>query len=203
MLTDTMPHPEGRGNGAMDSEEVYQTTTEPIKATDSFCNRQYLCSHRGSMKVVQVVLSFMAFFLEELVENCEYCHALYFFEFVSCSAFFLTLLLLVIMATSLKNKVDRVNWKLVDFFYIAVIAILFLIASIVFAAMNAGSSMEKASVVFGFLASFAFIVDVVLYLKEEGVPFIKKETKPTETKSGSENVKGETEPLNEPGNLPV
>ncbi|XP_067868230.1 CKLF-like MARVEL transmembrane domain-containing protein 6 [Heterodontus francisci] len=196
-----MPHSQGHGNGATEPDEVYKATTEPIQDTGSCCNLTHLCTHRGILKVLEVILSFLAFVLEEVVENCMNCHALYFFEFVSCSAFLLTFFLLIILTTPLKRKVNRVNWTQVDFWYTAVIAIFFFIASIVFAALNDGSGVEKASVAFGFLASIAFTVDIVLHVKEEGLPWTKKEDKPAESKKGSENVKAETEPLNEPGNV--
>ncbi|XP_067862443.1 CKLF-like MARVEL transmembrane domain-containing protein 6 [Heptranchias perlo] len=200
MVRERMPHSEGQGNGAMSSEEVYQKTTEPIEDTGNFCNLKYLITGRGPLKTVQLVLSLVAFVLEEVVENCMNCHALYFFEFVSCSAFFLTLFLLIILATSLKKKVIQINWIQVDLWYTAVIAILFLIASIVFAAKNDGTDVEKASVAFGFLASFAFIIDAALQCKEKGILYTKKDAKPAEPKKDLENVKGETEPLNEQGN---
>ncbi|XP_051872391.1 CKLF-like MARVEL transmembrane domain-containing protein 6 [Pristis pectinata] len=198
-----MPQQETPGNGAMEGSGVYGRTTEPIQGAGGFCNCACFNTQRCVVKVLEVVFSFLAFVLEEVVAFCEICHALYFFEFVSCSAFFLTLLLLIILTTSLKQKVDRVDWKKVDFYYTAVIAIFFLIASIVFAAKNEGSDVEKAAVAFGFLASFAFMVDLVLYLKEEKWPVSRKETTPAETTRGPENVKGEMEPLNESGNVPV
>ncbi|XP_048463186.1 CKLF-like MARVEL transmembrane domain-containing protein 6 [Rhincodon typus] len=190
---------EGQGNGM---EEVYQQTTEPIQNTDSCCDLGYLRTRKGILKLLQVILSFVAFILEEIVQSCMYCHALYFFEFVSCSAFLLTSFLLFVLMTSLKSKLNRIDWLLVDFSYTVVITILFLIAAIVFAAQNDGSGLEKTSVAFGFLATIAFFVDVVLRIKKEGLPGKEREDKPVETKKGSENVKPETEPLNEQANVP-
>ncbi|XP_072910572.1 CKLF-like MARVEL transmembrane domain-containing protein 6 [Hemitrygon akajei] len=198
-----MPQRETPGNGTMEVGQVYERTTEPIQSTGGFCNLAYFSRQRCIAKVLEVVFSFLAFVLEEVVAICNICHALYFFEFVSCSAFFLTLLLLIILGTSLRQKVDRIDWKKVDLFYTAVIAVFFVIASIVFAAKNGGSNLEKAAVAFGFLASFAFIVDAVLYLVEEKWSASRKETGPPETTRSSENVKGETEPLNEPATIPV
>ncbi|XP_062900164.1 CKLF-like MARVEL transmembrane domain-containing protein 6 [Mobula hypostoma] len=196
-----MPQREAPGNGTMEVGQVYERTTEPIQSTGGFCNSDY-SKKRCIVKVLEVVFSFLAFVLEEVVAICNICHALYFFEFVSCSAFFLTLLLLIILVTSLKRKVERIDWKKVDLYYTAAIALFFVIASIVFAARNGGSDVEKAAVAFGFLASFAFIVDVVLYLIEEKWSTSRKETGPTDTtKRSSENVKGETEPLNEPATV--
>ncbi|XP_043546175.1 CKLF-like MARVEL transmembrane domain-containing protein 6 [Chiloscyllium plagiosum] len=191
---------QGQGNGM---DEVYQRTTEPIQNSDSCCNLGYLRTHKGILKLLQVILSFVAFILEEIVQNCMHCHALYFFEFVSCSAFLLTFFLLFVLMTSLKSKLNRINWTRVDFFYTLVIGILFLIAAIVFAAKNDGSDLEKTSVAFGFLATIAFFVDLVLHVQQEGLPWKEKEDKPVETKKVEENVKAETQPLNEQGNIPV
>ncbi|XP_038653817.1 CKLF-like MARVEL transmembrane domain-containing protein 6 [Scyliorhinus canicula] len=200
-----MPHQQERGNGGMESEqeEVYRPTTEPLANQDSCCQLGYLKSLRGMLKVAQVILSFVAFILEEVVNSCMSCHALYFFEFVSCSAFLLTTFLLIILATCLQSKLDRINWRLVDFTYTAVISLFFLIASIIFATKNDGSGVEKTSVAFGFMATIAFVLDVLRHLWQEGPPWKEKKDKPAEPNKGTGNVKGETEPLNEPGNLPV
>ncbi|XP_078091633.1 CKLF-like MARVEL transmembrane domain-containing protein 6 [Mustelus asterias] len=201
-----MPHPQEHGNGgAMESERdgVYQSTTEPIHNRGSCLQLGYLKTLRGKLKLLQVILSFVAFILEEVVNSCMNCHALYFFEFVSCSAFLLTTFLLIILITSLKMKLDRINWGTVDFTYTAVISSFFLIASIIFATQNDGSSLERASVTFGFLATIAFIVDVAVHCREEGLPCKKKQEKIAEPNKGTETVKAETEPLNDPETLPV
>jgi len=59
------------------------------------------------------VLSFLAVIFEEIVEDCINCHGLYFFEFVSCSAFLLSLLTLCVYCTIAyetfgKDKVNKV-----------------------------------------------------------------------------------------------
>lgn len=190
-------------NGAMEGEQVYGRTTVPIQGAGSLCSCNRFSKPRHIVKLLEVVFSFLAFVLEEVVASCENCHALYFFEFVSCSAFFLTLLLLIILTTSLREKVSRVNWPKVDFCYTAVIASFFLIASSVFAAKNERSHVEKAAVVFGFLATLAFVMDILLCWKEKEWPFSKNETVQAETPRDPKTVKGETEPLNEPGTIPV
>ncbi|XP_042202744.1 CKLF-like MARVEL transmembrane domain-containing protein 6 [Callorhinchus milii] len=185
----------GHENGDVEAlPNVYQATTESLPA-QSWLRTSYLRSRLGLLKLAEVVLSLLAFILEELVQNCLKCNALYFFEFVSCSAFLLTLLLLLMMATSLMDKLDRVNWQKVDFFYTALIALLFLLASIVFAALNDGTGLEQASVAFGFLATIAFIVDTVLQYKERNIFFKQKEADPQ--KSGEAAKPPESEPLNE------
>ncbi|KFQ98175.1 CKLF-like MARVEL transmembrane domain-containing protein 6, partial [Nipponia nippon] len=45
------------------------------------------------------ILSLLAVICEEIVEDCIKCGGLYFFEFVSCSAFLLSLLILCVYCT--------------------------------------------------------------------------------------------------------
>uniref|UniRef100_A0A4W6G524 MARVEL domain-containing protein n=1 Tax=Lates calcarifer TaxID=8187 RepID=A0A4W6G524_LATCA len=85
------------------------------------------------------LLSFVAFILEEVVSSCISCTALYFFEFVSCTAFLFTLLLLVLLSTTLHTRVGITCWPSLDFYYTAAITLLFFISSIVFAANNNGN----------------------------------------------------------------
>uniref|UniRef100_A0A8C7WSN8 MARVEL domain-containing protein n=1 Tax=Oryzias sinensis TaxID=183150 RepID=A0A8C7WSN8_9TELE len=117
------------------------------------------------------LLSLVAFVLEELVSSCGNCNPLYFFEFVSCTAFLFTLLLLILLSTRLHEKVGIECWPKLNFFYTLGIAVLLLISSIVFAADNAGSSLESAAEVFGFLATLIFALDVAYFLKTRGSPF--------------------------------
>lgn len=62
---------------------------------------------------VPQVLSFIAFILEETVDSCFTCSPLYFFEFVSCTAFLFTLLLLVLLSTKLHEKIHIEAWPTV------------------------------------------------------------------------------------------
>ncbi|GAA6066813.1 CKLF-like MARVEL transmembrane domain-containing protein 6 [Tachysurus ichikawai] len=58
-----------------------------------------------------------------------------------------------------------------DFGYSVLISVFLFIASITFTASNSGSEVERATVAFGFLAFFAFVVDVILFYKTKGFPF--------------------------------
>ncbi|XP_041843301.1 CKLF-like MARVEL transmembrane domain-containing protein 6 [Melanotaenia boesemani] len=147
------------------------------------------------------VLSFLAFILEEVVANCISCKALYFFEFVSCTAFLFTLLLLILLSTKLHTKVGISCWAKLDFIYTAAIAVLFLISSIIFAVNNTGSGLESSSVAFGFLAMAAFAVDVFFFVKTRGFPF-KKDEQPVSRNGGPVTVETpeETDKLNSVSN---
>ncbi|XP_028926519.1 CKLF-like MARVEL transmembrane domain-containing protein 6 [Ornithorhynchus anatinus] len=122
---------------------------------------------RGPLKLVQLVLSLLAFICEEVVSQCTACGGLYFFEFVSCSAFLLSLLVLIVYCTSVYDKVDAKKVKKSDFFITLVTGGVFLLASIIFAATNDQTSAEIAATVFGFLASFLFIIDFCVMVFEK------------------------------------
>ncbi|EGW04712.1 CKLF-like MARVEL transmembrane domain-containing protein 6, partial [Cricetulus griseus] len=65
------------------------------------------------------LLSLLAFICEEVVSQCTLCGGLYFFEFVSCSAFLLSLLLLIVYCTPVHDRVDPGKVKSSVFGFIA------------------------------------------------------------------------------------
>uniref|UniRef100_A0A3P9I4C6 MARVEL domain-containing protein n=1 Tax=Oryzias latipes TaxID=8090 RepID=A0A3P9I4C6_ORYLA len=126
--------------------EVYApTTVSNPKSSWFLVPSKFLDKVQFGLKAAEVLLSLVAFVLEELVSSCGNCNPLYFFEFVSCTAFLFTLLLLILLSTRLHEKVGIECWPKLNFFYTVGIAVLLLISSIVFAADNAGSSLESAA----------------------------------------------------------
>nr|XP_019966575.1 PREDICTED: CKLF-like MARVEL transmembrane domain-containing protein 6 [Paralichthys olivaceus] len=93
------------------ASEVYSPTTAP-NPKSSWClvPSQHLDKVRFLIKVTEVMFSFVAFILEEVVSSCNSCFALYSFEFVSCTAFLFTLLLLVLLSTTLHTRVGITCW---------------------------------------------------------------------------------------------
>ncbi|NXQ22722.1 CKLF6 protein, partial [Peucedramus taeniatus] len=96
----------------MDNGAVYNETTEPeAKAPRrpfSFgCTLRHLRGWRLPVKVVQTILSFVAVVCEEIVDDCITCSGLYFFEFTSCSAFLLSLLILYVYCTDLYESLGE------------------------------------------------------------------------------------------------
>ncbi|NXR16800.1 CKLF6 protein, partial [Cinclus mexicanus] len=101
----------------MENGTVYNETTEPeAKAPRrrpfGFTLR-HLWGWKLPVKVVQTIFSFVAVVCEEIVDNCISCSGLYFFEFISCSAFLLSLLILCAYCTDLyqslgQDKVQKV-----------------------------------------------------------------------------------------------
>ncbi|NWT24074.1 CKLF6 protein, partial [Cardinalis cardinalis] len=97
--------------------KVYNPTTEPEtkrpRRLPLGCTLRHLWGWRLLVKVMQTIFSLVAVVCEELVEECYNCSGLYFFEFVSCSAFLLSLLILSVYCTDLyeslgEDKVQKV-----------------------------------------------------------------------------------------------
>ncbi|XP_051575871.1 CKLF-like MARVEL transmembrane domain-containing protein 6 [Myxocyprinus asiaticus] len=163
-----------------DPDPVYNATTvqEPKSKKWLIVPSENLGKVGFVIKIIEVLLSFVAFVLEEVVSNCSSCGPLYFFEFVSCTAFLFTLSLLILLATTLHQRVGIRCWPSLDFVYTTAMAFLFLFASVVFAAVNGGTGLEQTSVAFGFLATMAYFVDFSLFLKEKGIPCRKGSNQP-------------------------
>lgn len=161
------------------TEPVYNTTTTTTTTAAAQATKskkwlnvpsENLETIRFAMKVVEMFLSFVTFLMEEIVSHCVSCGALYFFEFVSCTAFLFTLLLLILLATSLHQRVGINCWPTLDFTYTSGMAVMFLIASIVFAADNGQTGLEKGAVVFGFMSTLVFFADSAYFMKLRGIP---------------------------------
>nr|XP_046157448.1 CKLF-like MARVEL transmembrane domain-containing protein 6 [Oncorhynchus gorbuscha] len=146
------------------AEPVYSPTT--VSETKSkkwlIVPTDNLDKVRCLIKVVEVLLSFVAFILEEVVTNCKcmlyrtVCVRILVFPF-KCMLVYITMLTCLLQ----------------DFVYTALMAVFFLIASIVFASDNGGTDLENAAVAFGFLATVAFLVDAGWFVKTRGFPFKK------------------------------
>lgn len=181
--------------------EVYAPTTAPNPKSSFFMvPYEHLDKVRFIIKVLEVLLSLVAFVLEEVVNSCIKCGALYFFEFVSCTAFLFTLLLLILLSTNLHQKVNISCWPKLDLIYTGIIALLFFIASIVFAAENSNKTLEKVAVAFGFMATLAFAADVALFVKTSGFLFLRGRKSEASGASPSVEAPAETEKLNTQAN---
>nr|XP_020473078.1 CKLF-like MARVEL transmembrane domain-containing protein 6 [Monopterus albus] len=186
----------------MATSGVYSPTTAP-NPKSSWClvPSDHLDKTRFAVKLIEVVLSFVAFILEEVVSSCLSCTALYFFEFVSCTAFLFTLLLLILLSTTLHTKVGITCWPSLDFFYTAGIAVLLFISSCVFASDNGNTNPERAAVAFGFLALVAFVADLALIWKCLGLPWQRGGNTQT-SNGGPAQPTPEAEHLNTPVSAP-
>ncbi|OCT75904.1 CKLF-like MARVEL transmembrane domain-containing protein 6 [Xenopus laevis] len=154
---------------------VYGQTTEPSSdAKKAFFSIQHLGIVRFLLKVLQLLFSFIGFVCEEIIDQCENCGGLYFFEFVSCSAFLLALLPIIVYCTQLKDKVNKESLATIDFWITSITGVIFLIASIVFVATMDSNTLATVSVAFGFLASIAFIAEVFILYRSGESPFKKK-----------------------------
>ncbi|NXG22375.1 CKLF6 protein, partial [Grallaria varia] len=148
----------------MENGAVYNDTTEP-KAKPPH-RRPFGCTLRRlrprwrlAVKAAQSVLSFVAVICEETVQDCINCGGLYIFEFISCTAFFLSLLVLSVYCTDIYETLGEDKVQKMNLWTMPVMGGLLLLASIVFAATISGSALETAACVFGFLAAIAFVLE--------------------------------------------
>lgn len=77
-----------------------------------FFETNTICTAEHPLLVPPQVLSLIGFICIETVMMCSPCGGVYFFEFVSCSAFVVTGVLLLIFCLNLHTKVPHVNWSL-------------------------------------------------------------------------------------------
>ncbi|XP_029955380.1 CKLF-like MARVEL transmembrane domain-containing protein 4 [Salarias fasciatus] len=147
----------------------YQPTTEPVHARNVLgglrCDMEYLKSYFGILKVVEVLLSFIAFICIETIMMCSPCGGVYFFEFVSCSAFVVTGVLLFIFCLNLHTKVPHINWSLTDLVNTAASTLFFFLSSLVLACINHSKGAEIAALIFGFLVTGVYGVNTFLAVR--------------------------------------
>ncbi|KAK1332502.1 hypothetical protein QTO34_007182 [Cnephaeus nilssonii] len=111
----------------MENGAVYRPTTEedpgPARGARSglaaYCHLGRLPLPRRVLKGLQLLLSLLAFICEEVVSQCTLCGGLYFFEFVSSSAFLLCLLILIVYCTPVYDRVDAGKVKSSVFGFLA------------------------------------------------------------------------------------
>ncbi|NXO33183.1 CKLF6 protein, partial [Locustella ochotensis] len=95
----------------MESGPVYTQTTVPeAKAPRRCpfgCTVRHVWGWRLLVKVFQAIFSLGAVVFEEIVDDCVNCSGLYFFEFISCTAFLLCLLILCVYCTGLYESLGE------------------------------------------------------------------------------------------------
>uniref|UniRef100_F6PVR9 CKLF like MARVEL transmembrane domain containing 4 n=1 Tax=Monodelphis domestica TaxID=13616 RepID=F6PVR9_MONDO len=148
----------------------YQPTTEPVSQRRGLgglrCHTDYLRRAPGRLKLAQVVLALIAFICIETIMECSPCEGLYFFEFVSCSAFVITGVLLLMFSLNLHTRIPQINWNITDLVNTGLSTFFFFIASIVLAALNHKAGAEIAAVVFGFLATAVYAANTFLAVQK-------------------------------------
>uniref|UniRef100_A0A8D1W0G9 MARVEL domain-containing protein n=1 Tax=Sus scrofa TaxID=9823 RepID=A0A8D1W0G9_PIG len=182
----------------MENGAVYSPTTEAHPAPSrgarrglsSYFTLKRLKGPLRILKFMQLELSLLAFICEEIVSQCTLCGGLYFFEFVSCSAFLLSLLILIVYCTPVYDKVDPEKVKPSDFYITAGIGFVFLVASVIFAFTHDNTYAELFAIGFGFLASLSFLFNFFLMAYEKF-----KQPRPRKPEDTTR-----TEPLTEPLN---
>ncbi|KAM6142892.1 CKLF-like MARVEL transmembrane domain-containing protein 6 [Phoenicopterus ruber ruber] len=181
----------------MENGAVYGETTEPeakVRRRPFGCTLRHLWGWRLPAKAFQAILSLVAVICEEIVEDCIKCGGLYFFEFTSCSAFLLSLLILFVYCTDVYDTFGEDKVQKVNHWAVPVIGLCFLLASIVLAATSSGSPVEKAACVFGFFASGAFLAEIITEL----VHMRKQNINGRSENPGNTETATESRPLNKP-----
>uniref|UniRef100_H3CVK6 CKLF-like MARVEL transmembrane domain containing 4 n=2 Tax=Tetraodon nigroviridis TaxID=99883 RepID=H3CVK6_TETNG len=147
----------------------YQPTTEPVHSMGVWrglrWDVEYLKSYFGILKLVEVVLALIGFICIETIMMCSPCGGVYFFEFVSCSAFVVTGVLLLIFCLNLHIRVPHINWSLTDLINTAVSTFFFFLSSLVLAFINHSTGAEIAAVVFGFLVTCVYGANTFLAIR--------------------------------------
>lgn len=178
---------------------LFHCLTLPLFPNTQYCHRASLPDYPGTfladvtsnLLIAQSkLLSLLAFICEEVVSQCTLCGGLYFFEFVSCSAFLLSLLILIVYCTPFYEKVDTTKVKSSDFYITLGTGCVFLLASIIFVSTHDRTSAEIAAIVFGFLASFMFLLDFAIMLYE------KRQESQLRKPENTTRAEALTEPLN-------
>ncbi|XP_068413991.1 CKLF-like MARVEL transmembrane domain-containing protein 6 isoform X2 [Eschrichtius robustus] len=139
----------------MENGAVYRSTTEahpgPARGARSslvaYFTLRRLKRTRLILKLLQLVLSLLAFICEEVVSQCTLCGGLYFFEFVSCIAFLLSLLMLIVYCTPVYDKVDTAKVKSSDFYITVGTGLVYLVASIFFSLTHDSTTAELAAII--------------------------------------------------------
>uniref|UniRef100_A0AAA9TGQ9 CKLF like MARVEL transmembrane domain containing 6 n=1 Tax=Bos taurus TaxID=9913 RepID=A0AAA9TGQ9_BOVIN len=152
----------------MENGQVYRATTEahsgpgigPRSGLAAYFTLSRLTGFRR-LKLLELVLSLLAFICEEVVSQCTLCGGLYFFEFVSCSAFLLSLLILVVYCTPVYDRVDPAKVKSSDFFITLGTGLVFFVASLTFTLTHDNTIAEIAAILSEFQNCRSRIVDLI------------------------------------------
>ncbi|XP_028595520.1 CKLF-like MARVEL transmembrane domain-containing protein 4 [Lacerta agilis] len=161
----------------------YQPTTEPVSHGHGLrglrCDPDYLRGTFGRLKIAQVVLALISFICIETIMVCSPCEGLYFFEFVSCSASVVTGVLLLMFSLNLHARIPQINWNITDLVNTGLCTFFFFIASVVLAALNHNKGAEIAAVIFGFLATAVYAVNLFLAVKNWRINSRQQNTRQT------------------------
>ncbi|XP_061450458.1 CKLF-like MARVEL transmembrane domain-containing protein 4 [Rhineura floridana] len=161
----------------------YQPTTEPVSQRHGLrglrCDPDYLRGTFGRLKIAQVVLALISFICIETIMECSPCEGLYFFEFVSCSASVVTGVLLLMFSLNLHARIPQINWNITDLVNTGLCTFFFFIASVVLAALNHNKGAEIAAVIFGFLATAVYAVNLFLAVKNWRINSRQQNTRQT------------------------
>ncbi|XP_013787640.1 MARVEL domain-containing protein 1-like [Limulus polyphemus] len=144
------------------STTVTSSTTKvsPIIRFD----KSYIRTVPGILKVVQVVINLIGFICAQ-VALCSLCSESNWFSFVSMTAFWVTLILLIFYLFHVIEKTHIIPWLLVELVYCGVWTIFYLIAALVVSVNGRYDNAWAAAGFFGFVAMLLYGTDTFLKYK--------------------------------------
>ncbi|XP_061421630.1 CKLF-like MARVEL transmembrane domain-containing protein 7 [Lethenteron reissneri] len=141
-----------------DSAAYTPTTTAAASGGQNpgLVDKDYPRTLSGLLKIVQMVLVFVAFLCISCSRTWTNYSALRYFETTTLWFFFTVLILFIIFLFRLHKRITFIHWPLTELIHYVISFILLLIASITVAA-NAGSIGSLiVGTIFGFLATGAY-----------------------------------------------
>lgn len=154
-----------------ENRETIQTAAETIQQEQQsgFLDHTYL-PHKGIhgiLKVVQCVLTFIAYLISELATKCTRSYVTQgFFKFLTLGSFVSTLVVWAILLFKLDRRIFRCcTWSIVLLGFHGVICVCFFFTDIVLA-VQACWGADKASCAFGFFCLFAYGAGLIVAVRQ-------------------------------------
>ncbi|XP_023235391.1 plasmolipin-like [Centruroides sculpturatus] len=141
------------------------TTATTTKVTPVIrFDHSYVLKLPGWLKCGECLISLLGFICSRSSRYNESSSANW-YGFVSMTAFWVTLILLVMYLFHIIEKIHFIPWILGEFVYCAIWTLFYCIAAIVVAAKASGDDAYAAAAVFGFIAMVIYGVDAFLKYK--------------------------------------
>ncbi|XP_032813502.1 CKLF-like MARVEL transmembrane domain-containing protein 7 [Petromyzon marinus] len=142
----------------MSDSAAYTPTTTAASGSQSpgLVDKDYPRTFSGLLKIVQMVLVFVAFLCISCSKIWTNYSALRYFETTTLWFFFTVLILFIIFLFRLNKRITFIHWPLTELIHYAISFILLLIASITVAANASSIGSLIVGTIFGFLATGAY-----------------------------------------------
>ncbi|XP_070536895.1 CKLF-like MARVEL transmembrane domain-containing protein 4 [Ptychodera flava] len=151
----------------METTTTTVTTTSSTRIQPSItCDVLYVRTVRGILKIVQCVISLIAFICITAAKWWTNHYSAYrFHQFVTMFCFWSTLILIVLYMTKLILRIP-LPWILIEFFYCCGACVFYLISSSCVAAYSYGYAAHEAAAVFGFFALIVYGIEAFFLFRD-------------------------------------